>query len=101
MPKNIRMDSLHVFTDKLFTSLPLVMALKDERIGHTGTVRQNRRQGCPLTFVATMKKASGGDTSVALETNQGSTRCAKVEGVVRWKDTSVVTVASTIISSDH
>ncbi|KAF0303513.1 PiggyBac transposable element-derived protein 3 [Amphibalanus amphitrite] len=92
MPKEMRMDALHIFTDNLFTSLPLMMALKEEGIGHTGTIRQNRLRGCPLSSVAAMKKAPRGDTSVAVETKQGI-------NLVRWKDNSVVTVASTVSSS--
>ena len=94
MPKKKHTDSLLVFTDNLLTSLPLMMALKNEDIGHTGTVRKNRLRGCPLTLAATMKKASRGDTCVALETNQ-------YIDLERWKDNSVITLASTISSSDQ
>ena len=92
LPKEIRQDSLHVFTDNLFTSLPLAGALKDEGIGLTGTIRQNRLKGCPLRSVNAMKKAERGEMSIAVETTIGV-------NLARWKDNSVVTGASTVHGS--
>ena len=47
LPRQMREDALHLYVDNLFTSLPLMKALKEEGIGCTGTIRQNRPRGCP------------------------------------------------------
>ena len=37
-----------VFTSNFFTSLTLSAELSEKGVGLTGTVRQNRREGCPI-----------------------------------------------------
>ena len=92
LPRHMREDGLHIFTDNLFTSLPLMKALKEDGIGCTGTIRKNRLRGCPLKSSEVMKKFPRGETSTVVENTIGV-------NLVHWKDNSVVTVASTVHSS--
>ncbi|CAG0903911.1 unnamed protein product [Cyprideis torosa] len=89
LPEQIRKDSLHIYTDNLFTSYPLMKAFKSEGIGSTGTMRQNRLKGCPLKSVAAMKTVARGSMSVVVEMNSGIY-------IVRWNDNAPVTIASTV-----
>lgn len=81
----------HFYCDNYFTSIPLCKELKSRGYNCTGTIRANRLgNGCPLTDVKRFGKKQRGFTEVATATVSGE----KVF-VSRWKDNSVVTVAST------
>ena len=74
-----------VFFDNLFCSLPLLEDLKKRNIKATGTLRANRLQDCQLPSVKEfMKKERGTFQSAS----------TKDLCVTRYKDSSVVTIAS-------
>lgn len=77
------------YIDNFFTSIPLLNEL--QTLGHdcTGTVRQNRVDGAPLTEVKKMKKLHRGSFDQLTDESTGVT-------VVRYMDNNVVTVASTV-----
>lgn len=74
-----------LFFDNRFTTLPLLLALKDEVIGGTGTMRKTYLHGIPLQDSKSYSKAPRGTFEI-VSTNG-------VE-IVRWKDSAVVTIAS-------
>ncbi|XP_046684893.1 piggyBac transposable element-derived protein 3-like [Homalodisca vitripennis] len=78
-----------LFFDNLFTSPALMKHLKDRGYGSTGTVRINRLpKDCPLSSKKDMQNESRGSFQCKIEKEDGIF-------VARWKDNSVVTVAST------
>lgn len=89
--KYSKLRPIHFYCDNYFTSLPLCVELKKRGYNCTGTIRANRLgQECPLTDVKKFAKKERGYTEVATATLSGH----KVF-LNRWKDNSVVTVAST------
>ncbi|XP_064475826.1 piggyBac transposable element-derived protein 3-like [Ornithodoros turicata] len=76
------------FFDNYFTSVLLLRELKQIGILATGTIRSNRLQGCKLMGEKEMKIMERG-TSQSKVTEEGDVV------LVRWKDNSLVTVAST------
>lgn len=79
----------NIFLDNLFTGPNILYALKQNGYGVTGTIRDNRvPKECPLTPKALMNKQDRGSYSTTLEKRSGIQ-------YIRWKDNSVVTVAST------
>jgi len=76
-----------MYFDNFSTSLRLLNKLRDQGIGATETVRQNRVEKCPLPAPDKMKKDARGTYHYLHD------RSSNVI-VVRWKDNSVVTVAS-------
>ncbi len=86
---------IHLLLDNFFTCLPLMLALKENRIMVTGTMRQDCiPKMCPLTSVKEMKKTktAQGTTSIACNSKNKINFC-------RWKDNAVVTVASTAFAT--
>ncbi len=80
---------IHLYMDNLFTTFPLMNVLNERGVKVTGTMRQNRvPKSCPLTGVKEMKKKDRGTISLCGDTMNKVNIC-------RWKDNSVVTVAST------
>lgn len=76
-----------LYFDNFFTSLCLLQQLSDRDISATGTVRVNRVENCPIMPVDKCKKSARGTYDYRLD-SQSSTI------VVRWNDSSVVTLAS-------
>jgi hypothetical protein len=74
----------HLYFDNLFTSINLLERLSIMEIGGTGTLRSNRLMGCPLSDLT---KAKRGSFDYRFD------RSSHVV-VVRWKDSSPVTMAS-------
>ena len=82
----------HIYCDNLFTSVPLLLQLKNFGYEGTGTMRANRLDSsCPITSVKCFEKKPRGSSEI-FTGNIGD----KTEKISRWKDNSVVTVASTI-----
>ncbi|KAJ6648805.1 PiggyBac transposable element-derived protein 3 [Pseudolycoriella hygida] len=86
----------HFYCDNYFTSLLLCKELKNRGYNCTGTIRANRLGGtCPLTDVKKLASTQRGYTEVAT---------AEISGhkilLNRWKDNSVVTVASTLFAAN-
>ena len=82
----------HIYCDNLFTSVPLLLQLKNLGYEGTGTMRANRLDSsCPITSVKCFEKKPRGSS----ETFTGNIGDKTVK-ISRWKDNSVVTVASTI-----
>ncbi|XP_067949966.1 piggyBac transposable element-derived protein 3-like [Watersipora subatra] len=77
-----------VFADNVFTSLPLIAKLKERGILYTGTVRQNRLKGCPLSDEKTLKKKGRGSFDYRVEDIHNV-------AAVRWYDNRAVTLLST------
>ena len=93
LPLHIRKIPLKLYFDNYFTSLPLIKHLTLCGYGATGTIRDNRLpKSCPAAAVKSMKALVRGSVSVCGDTNNGIS-------VVRWKDNSVVTVASNMAGS--
>ncbi|CAG0892316.1 unnamed protein product [Cyprideis torosa] len=88
LPRHLQL-LYHVFIDNLFTGLPLLKALSDRGFQATGTIRQNRvPKDCPIKRVDAMKKGSRGTMDAVSDKVNGLT-------LIRWKNNSVVTTAST------
>lgn len=82
----------HLFTDNLFTTLPLLQEIKTRGYDGTGTVRKNRiDKSCPILDANTVDKKERGYAECVTGT-MGSENIK----VTRWKDNAVVTVASTL-----
>lgn len=85
----------HIFFDNLFTTLPLLAELRKRGCNGTGTIRSNRLgKDCTLMSTETVEKKERGFSM---------TVTSKVDNekilVTRWKDNSVVTVASSVNGS--
>ena len=80
----------HIVFDNLFTSLALLENLAEQGIGGTGTLREDRLHGAPLTVKKEMEKQKRGYMQEAF------TGCVSV---VKWKDNKVVSVASNKLRS--
>ena len=88
LPK-IEGSCYHIVFDNLFTSPRLLRLLAGKGMAATGTLRPNRAEGAPLKSIDVMKKEPRGSHDVVLE--RKAAIC-----VVRWHDSKVVTVASTL-----
>ncbi|XP_064486010.1 piggyBac transposable element-derived protein 2-like [Ornithodoros turicata] len=80
-----------IFFDNYFTSVKLLEHLSEMGYCATGTVRENRVDGCPLKPKSQVKK---------LERASYDYRTRKNVLVVRWIDNSVVTVATNYDGTD-
>lgn len=77
-----------IYADNLFTSVPLLIKIKEQGMHYTGTVRKNRLPGCTLEEENVMKKKGRGAYDHRVEeTNNIS--------AVRWFDNRAVTLLST------
>ena len=82
----------HLFTDNLFTTLPLLQELKTRQYDGTGTMRKNRLdKSCPIIDANKCDKKERGYA----ECVTGTIGSENIK-VSRWKDNAVVTVASTL-----
>ncbi len=79
-----------LFFDNWFTTLDLLIYLKNKGILACGTVRNNRLQGCLLQSTKAMKKAGRGATDYKSDVNSGVI-------VVKWMDNNAVHVASNYV----
>ena len=80
----------HVTFDNFFTSLRLIDYLTSIDISATGTVRQNRIEGCPITPAKVLEKKDRGTFDYKHDGNSNAI-------VVSWKDNSVVTLVSNTV----
>ena len=82
-----REKNYKIFADNFFSSVPLVIRLKEMGIHYVGTVRANRLKGCILEEEKSMKKRGRGvmDHKVERENNIIA---------LRWHDTRAVTLIS-------
>lgn len=93
-PAAVRALPLRVYIDNYFTGLPLVAELGKRGYACTGTIRENRiPRSCPITDQKSMKGRPRGAMSVVYDTKN------KI-ALTRWKDNSVVTIASTL-AAEH
>ena len=76
----------HVTFDNYFTNLNLMTHLKDRGIGAVGTLRADRRKGCPIDLKALGKEPRG----TFHHRKEGTDNIL----VLSWNDNNVVTVAS-------
>lgn len=75
----------NLYFDNFFTGLPLLKYLRNQNVGGTGTVRENRLENCNLPNSKDMKKEPRGKL------------CHKASEEIiaaRWHDNSIVTIAS-------
>lgn len=93
LPDCIKDLPLHFYFDNYFTGLPLITKLTSMNYGGTGTIRDNRvPKSCTIVGTQAMKKSERGAMHSVIDTNN------KIS-MTRWKDNSVVTVASNIHGS--
>jgi Transposase IS4 len=86
-------DNRHFFTS--IRLLEHLGALGIGAIGATGTVRQNRTEGCPLRkSFKTLEKAERGATDYMLDKSSNVV-------VVAWKDNKVVTLGSNCVGVEY
>lgn len=86
--KNIETPSDHtVFFDNFFTSHELLTSLREKGIRATGTIRESRQKKCPLPSRKEMQKKSRGEHDCCFDSNNEIL-------LVKWKDNSVVTMAT-------
>ena len=78
-----------LYADNLFTSLNLLLKLKERGIHYTGTVRKNRLAGCTMREEKTLMKSGRGSYDHRVEQNNNIV-------AVRWLDNKVVTLFSTL-----
>lgn len=76
-----------VFFDNFFTSYELLCQLKERGFRATGTVRENRLKKCPLVSSKDMAKEPRGTYDYRFDVKSSVL-------AVRWKDNSIVTMAS-------
>ena len=74
-----------VYFDNFFTSYSLLSSLRAMNIKATGTVRENRLKGCPLTETKVMKKKERGFYE---------SKCDGQVIAVKWNDNTCVSVAT-------
>lgn len=86
MPKLL---NYKLYFDNWFTSISLMMALKEMGIFSTGTVRQNRVGNCDLLSEKELKKRGRGSYDQKCEINYNI-------AVVRWFDNKSVQMLSTL-----
>ena len=76
-----------LYFDNWFTSLELLIYLKNKGILATGTIRADRTKKCPLKTKQELKKEGRGSLDYKLDTNSDLV-------LVKWLDNSVVHIAS-------
>lgn len=92
LPPHAKSLPLRFYFDNLFTSAQLLSHLRTLGYKATGTIRENRvPKNCPILPTKEMKKKNRGEYDFALDEQQEIL-------IARWKDNSVVTVASNIHS---
>ena len=90
----VRALPLRVYIDNYFTELPLVAELRRRGYACMGTIQKNRiPRFCPITDQKSMKGKPRGAVSVVYDTKSQI-------ALTRWKDNSVVTIASTL-AAEH
>ncbi|XP_055910542.1 piggyBac transposable element-derived protein 3-like [Eupeodes corollae] len=75
----------NLYFDNYFTGFPLLKYLRDQNVGGTGTVRENRLENCKLPSCKEMRKKPRGEL------------CHQMSSEIiaaKWHDNSVVTIAS-------
>ncbi|XP_070390691.1 piggyBac transposable element-derived protein 3-like [Dermacentor albipictus] len=87
MPKG---KNLKCFMDNYFTSVPLILQLKEMGILASGTIRANRLLKCCLKSEKELKKEGRGSMDEKVSTKGDI-------AIVRWQDNGVVNMASTQI----
>ena len=78
-----------LYAGNLFTSLNLLLKLKERGIHYTDTVRKNRLAGCTVREKKTLIKSGRGSYDHRVEKNNNIV-------AVRWLDNKVVTLFSTL-----
>lgn len=81
----------YVYFDNFFASPDLLVALKEEGIHATSTLRVNRARGCPLLCLKDMKKKGRGAFDFRTDIDNSILVC-------QWYDNKVVCVASNVHS---
>jgi Transposase IS4 len=76
-----------IFFDNLFTSIPLLVYLREKNIFATGTLRENRLKDVGILNSKAFKKLERGHYDYRFEKHQEIM-------VIRWNDSAVVTVAT-------
>ncbi|XP_044763683.1 piggyBac transposable element-derived protein 3-like [Coccinella septempunctata] len=76
----------HIFCDNFFITIPLLEALSMKNLRCTGTIRENRLCGCPLTEKKAMKKKERGYFEYMSSDNKII--------VTKWNDNNVICIAS-------
>lgn len=87
-----RKKNYRVYFDNYFTSIPLISYLATEGIYSLGTIQRNRITNCKLPSNKEMKKEKRGSNYEFV----GTVRDVDISVVV-WKDTKVVTLASSFV----
>jgi hypothetical protein len=87
LPSN---SSHQLFFDNWFTTLDLLIYLKNKGILACGTVRSNRLASCPLQLTKEMKEGGRGTIDYKSDTTQGII-------VVKWLDNNAVHVVSNFV----
>ena len=82
----------HIVFDNFFTSFCLLQHLSENGFAGTRTLQNNRCKKAPLKEVKEMEKLLRGSFDVVLITKSNTS-------VSRWKDSKVVTVASTFVEA--
>ncbi|KAI5720139.1 hypothetical protein M8J77_002455 [Diaphorina citri] len=77
----------NLYNDNFFGGLPLLEHLNEKSIFATCTMRENRLKGCPLEENAKFKKQERGSFDYRSDEKKRITVC-------KWKDNSVVTIAT-------
>lgn len=79
--------------DNFFTSMPLILALKERGILYLGTARENRLKNCQLKEEKELKKDGRGSFDYRVETTHGVS-------AVRWYDNRTVLLASSYVGPE-
>lgn len=82
--------SYHFFFDNFFSNIPLIEELTNRKIKATGTLRENRRSGCPLPSNKVFKKSKRGSWDFR-STNKRSII------VATWNDNNIVNIVSNCV----
>ena len=75
----------NLYFDNFFTGLPLLKYLREQNVGGTGTVRENRLENCNLPNSKDMKKEPRGKLCH---------KASKEIIAAKWHDNNIVTIAS-------
>ena len=79
-----------VFFDNWFTTLDLMLYLKEKGLLAVGTIRGNRVKGCPLLSNKDIEKCDRGELDYRVDTNSGII-------IIKWMDNSAVQLASNFV----
>ena len=80
-------ESIHLFFDNIFTSIPLIELLTQKKFYATGTVRENRLPDNPLVNSKSFKKEERGSYDYKKISDQNIV-------AVKWNDNSLVNLCS-------